>query len=148
MKQYLYLVVVMILGLAACRGSGADKTAQKSGAVTLLEQKVIAIHDEAMEKMGTIEKLNKRIDQTIAKLDQEEMLDEALANEADKLQEFLRNANKGMMDWMKAYKAPSMSKMSDSKATKYLTEEQQKIEKVGEMIQKAIQDGEDFLEKL
>lgn len=81
--------------------------------VKILQLEVEAIHDEPMQKLEELERM-----QSVAV----KLLEEANATRRDSLNQFIRNAeaaNEQMFEWMANYKAPDNS-MSTIDATNYL----------------------------
>lgn len=122
MKKYIILFVLPLALFAACQGNASNEEEK-----TELENKVMAIHDEAMAKMGDIYKLRRSL---------RSMRDTLEAQQADSSailpleQEItgLNMADEAMMQWMRQYKAPDT--LQHEQAMQYLQQELTKVERV------------------
>lgn len=109
-----------------------------------LEKEVMAIHDEAMLKMGTMKKLEREISSKLGTL--EESADSEKIKIGEAIQEALSEAEEGMMQWMRNYTTDEIT--SDEEKRAYLEKEKKSIQKVESAINKSISDAESFLETL
>ncbi len=82
-------ILALVLVIAAC----ADEQARENNR---LREEIIAVHDEAMEKIGSMYELEVKL-QTIPNTDplRQQSVDKAIAD--------LQQANKKMFDWMHQY---------------------------------------------
>ena len=89
------ILVLVLLAITAC----TDKQTRENNR---LREEIIAVHDEAMEKIGYMYELEVKL-QTIASADpqREKAIDKAIAN--------LQEANKKMFDWMHQYQTLAVS---------------------------------------
>jgi len=120
---------------------------QKKSAKDELYDKVMAIHDEIMPKMGDIMKYKKQLNKKLDKLTEEG----ADAN-ADKIAELtkavadLDNSHKEMMNWMHGFDPDFEGKVKEE-LMQYLKDQQKKIESVGELTNRALKNAEELLAK-
>jgi hypothetical protein len=133
--KFLLPIAFCFVALLSCT---PKKEAQK------VEQ-IMAIHDEAMAKMGYLEKLGTELSEkkrTLPDTDEAASEYEAILNA--KLA--LGKASDGMMTWMNEYKEPgSLSKKVNVEA--YLDEELKKVTIVQKDINQSIADAEKLLGK-
>ncbi|MEL7003799.1 MAG: hypothetical protein AAFN93_13835 [Bacteroidota bacterium] len=91
------LIVLLSIALAACSGTKEDNE------VTQLRKEVIAIHDEAMEQMGTMANLKSKLNDNP---------DSIKSEQYSKAAQSLDEAHNHMMAWMrnfaKEFPAPSL----------------------------------------
>lgn len=120
---------------------------QKKNAKDELYDKVMAVHDEIMPKMGNIMKYKKQLNEKLDKLTEEG----AEAN-TDKIAELtkavadLDNSHKEMMNWMHGFD-PDFEGMVKEDVMKYLDDQKNKIESVGELTNRALKNAEEILAK-
>lgn len=138
MKNTVILFIsVLIISLISC------KQEKKEDEKLTQMQEVMAIHDEVMPKMSTInsliEKLNAKVDTTETGL------------KYSKAAEDLKSANKTMMDWMVGFgeKFDSDEIMKGKALTdekkKWLDEEEKKVYALKEQINSSIKNAETLL---
>lgn len=101
-----------------------------------LADEVMAIHDEAMAKMTHMHELKLKLQDLQEK--------QGTSNEITTAIEDLQNAHKGMMQWMRAYKAPK-TPQELATAEPYLLQEKERIQKVSEAINSSIAKSEELL---
>lgn len=139
MKQRLLLTLLLLpFLLLACESEPAPEEEQPA-----LQDRVMAVHDEAMAKMDAIYQTKKALQEQQAALDSTkvELHEEIQARVAD-----LAAADEAMMSWMRNYKAPADP--STPEAQEYLQEEMVKIEAVREQMLTAIEASNQLLEEL
>ncbi len=138
MKNTVILFIsVLIISLISC------KQEKKEDEKLTQMQEVMAVHDEVMPKMSTInsliEKLNAKVDTTETGL------------KYSKAAEDLKSANKTMMDWMVGFgeKFDSDEIMKGKALTdekkKWLDEEEKKVYALKEQINSSIKNAETLL---
>jgi len=108
-----------------------------------LYEEVMAVHDEVMPKTGEIYQLKKDLQDKIAKTpdlvaDKKKQLDQIIAE--------LDSADHSMMDWMHKFN-PLPDSANQEKAREYLEDEMEKIKKVRELTNGAIQKAKDEVGK-
>lgn len=108
----------------------------------LLFDEVMVIHDEAMIEMSTLRKLAKKLEARVDSLqNMENTVDSIKIVELRNVVLMLREANKGMTDWMYDFK--QLSDTVDSEvAISYLTEQKILISKVKKEMFEAKTQGE------
>ncbi len=120
---------------------------KKKSAKDLLYDKVIAIHDEIMPKMGDIMKYKKQLSQK---------MDTLIAEGADQNVESIESlkktvkdleiSNDEMMNWMHQFN-PEFEDMTEKEIMDYLNDQKTKIEKVGKTTSEALTNAEKLLNK-
>ncbi len=101
-----------------------------------LADEVMAIHDEAMAKMTHMHELKLQLQDLQEK--------HGTSGERTVAIENLKSAHKGMMQWMRAYKAPKTEQKLQTAET-YLLQEKEKIREVIEAINTSIAESEKIL---
>ncbi len=146
MKKILLLFIALIF--TACRQSNGHKENERSRTNEnppewrKLKKETLAVHDSAMVYMTTLKKLQKELQKKL-----EETSDEKLKQEQEKALRALKDADKGMWDWMHAYKAPDEKQTSPDSLLRFFQQEHQKIVKVHQDILNAIKNAEELLQK-
>ncbi|MEN2281362.1 hypothetical protein AAGF08_04425 [Algoriphagus sp. SE2] len=99
MTRYIpFLTIVLLLLMNSCGPSVQDENLE-------MRKKIISIHDEVMPLMGKLKGLEKKANQEIESLQQEENPDTARIEELRALAIDLDAAYEGMFDWMHQYDA-------------------------------------------
>ena len=138
MKPTISLLLLIVMMFASCGE-------QKKNAKEELYEKVMAIHDEIMPKMGAIMKYKKQLNGKIDALIEED----ADAN-ADKIAELtkaiadLDNSHKEMMNWMHGFDPDFEGKVKEE-VMKYLKDQENKIESVAKITNNALKNAEELL---
>ena len=138
MKPTISLLLLIVMMFASCGE-------QKKNAKEELYEKVMAIHDEIMPKMGAIMKYKKQLNGKIDALIEED----ADAN-ADKIAELtkaiadLDNSHKEMMNWMHGFDPDFEGKVKEE-VMKYLKDQENKIESVAKITNNALKNAEALL---
>lgn len=131
MKKQLVQIALPLLLLTGCN-SGSSEATQKEE----LEANVMAIHDEAMAKMGDIYKLRRNfrsLRDTLEAQQADTVTLQAIQQQIDELNQ----ADEVMMVWMRNYKAPDS--LQHEQAMTYLQQELQKVERVQTVMDSTIQ---------
>lgn len=134
----LFLIVLLIF-------SSCDE--QKKSAKDELYEKVMAVHDEIMPKMGPIMKYKKQLNEKI-----DTHIKEGAETNADKIAELtqaiadLDNSHEVMMNWMHGFDN-DFEGMVNEEIMKYLNDQKKKIEQVGELTNRALKNAEELLAK-
>ena len=140
MKTNLPIIVIIIFLLFSC---GDDK---KEAQDQLLD-KVMAVHDEVMPKMGTIMKYKKQLQEKVDELVKEGAEEnEARIAEMKEAIEGLENSHESMMNWMRGFDVDFEGKVEEDIMT-YLNEQMTKIEEVGNITNSALKKAEDLLKE-
>ena len=140
MKRTLPIYLLLLLIFASC-GEKKDNTQKE------LLDKVLAVHDEVMPKMGDIMKYKKELNAKIDALI--EAGSEENANQIDtfkKAIEDLDNSHDGMMNWMHGFDRNFDSEVQEE-VIAYLKDQMTKIETVGKKTNTALKNAEELLIK-
>ncbi len=138
MKTTVSIILFTLLLVFAC----GDK---KKNTQEELHDKVMALHDEIMPKMGDIMKFKKQLNNKI-----DALIEEGSDANAEKITELrnvvedLENSHEGMMNWMREFDN-DFEGMVNEEVIKYLNEQVEKIEKVGESTNNALKKAEEVL---
>ena len=132
--------------MGSCNSISSENQDQESAKVTLLPSEVVyeeimKIHDDVMPKVKDINRLQKKLKATLETTD--------AATNKEEIQSILKQldeADKGMWDWMSAFKQPSKKSPQDS-IIQYLEQEKKTISKVSEDMLNSIATAEKYLEK-
>ncbi len=131
--------LILLFFVIGCKGNS-----EKEEGPTQME-KVMAVHDEVMPKMGTLAKYTAELK---AKVDTTEMGQKYEAAMKD-----LQNANKAMMDWMMGFgdRFDSDEILNGKELTaqkkEWLNEEEEKVEALREQINSSIKRAEELLKE-
>jgi hypothetical protein len=139
MKTILSLFLLPAVLLVSC---GEKKKEVKDE----LYDKVMAVHDEVMPKMGDIMKLKKQLKGKIDELSSEEVIDSAKISQLEQAIADLDNSHEGMMGWMHEFNN-NFDGMVNEEIMKYLNEQMDKIQKVGEVTNAALKNAQDKLDE-
>ncbi len=133
MKKNFVLLIVLGLALVAACTSQKSEEEQK---IESLKKEVIAVHDEAMARMGEIMRLKKEL-QTKAEADTTVEIQQTIQN--------LEAADEAMMNWMRGFKFPLTNNADEAADTtdvaakiEYLQQEKEKMEIIDQQMVKAI----------
>ncbi|RIJ42646.1 hypothetical protein [Pontibacter oryzae] len=132
MKRFFILAILPLALLAGCQ-NGASETEQKAE----LEGNVMAIHDEAMAKMGDIYKLRRQLRSLRDTLEQQAQPDSAAILALQQELSGLNQADEVMMQWMRQYKAPDT--LQHQQAMTYLQQELVKVTRVQTVMDSTLQ---------
>lgn len=125
MRMFLITVLSSFIIFGSCGNQVIDEN-------RLLAVEVMAVHDEAMAKMGYMHEL---------KLGLKEKGKDLSKGEVAAAIDSLQKAHKAMMEWMRSYKPPKTDAEFES-ARNYLLEEKEKITEVGRLINESIEQAE------
>jgi hypothetical protein len=132
-QSILFLIaIVLLLSPSACR----EQVDLES-----LEAATMAVHDEAMVDLSSMNRVKRQLKSQLAALD-------SLAPQRDSILDVLvaiEKADADMMDWMANYKKPG--KMPAAEAKAYLEDQKLKIEKNGVDIRTALERGQKLLQE-
>ena len=138
MKSTLSFFLIAIFIITSCGE-------QKKNTKDQLYDKVMAVHDEIMPKMGDIMKYKKQLKAKIAELvvaGQEE--NEAKIAELTKAVDDLENSHEEMMNWMREFDN-DFDGMVQEQVMAYLKDQMTKIENVGKATYTAIKNAQELL---
>jgi predicted transcriptional regulator len=131
-----FLIVVLLF--ASCGE-------QKKSAKDLLKEKVMAVHDEIMPKMGDIMKYKKELNAKINELAQAGIEENAYEIEMlKKAVTDLDNSHDEMMGWMHQYNN-DFEGMVEKEVMDYLNDQMKKIEDVAKTTNAALKSAEELL---
>ena len=137
MKTYLSLFLMITLFAVSC---GEKKKEAKDE----LYDKVMAVHDEIMPKMGDIMKYKKQLQEKVDALSAAEEIDSAKISELEQAIADLDHSHEEMMGWMRQFDN-DFEGMVNEDIMKYLNTQMDKIKKVGEVTNAALKNAEDML---
>jgi len=123
MKKYI-LFILFIGFFASCEEKAS------------LEEQVMAIHDEAMPRMGEVNAAKKEMRALLS-----QTKDSATVAEIIDIIDYLDAADEGMYAWMDAYKLPQ----EEAKKKSYLQRELKKVNKVKLDIDESIKQANEYL---
>lgn len=135
-----YIIISLFISLAiGCKENNKD------GVETSQMKRVIALHDEVMPKMSSMASLAGELSS------KEDSTEIGLKYRQARID--LQAANKGMMDWMQSFSSRfdgdeimNGKELSPTKK-QWLNEEEEKMEKIKEMMQTSIKNAKDLLGK-
>lgn len=137
MKKSIIILATLFL---SCNGGENQK-------LEILQDEVMAIHDEVMPKMGEIMSLKEQLNTSLAAIDSTKANYGAIKVASDSLTNLLTEADNNMMDWMDEYNADTLKAISVEDGIKYLMEEKSKIGAVKELTNKNIDAVKQYLKK-
>lgn len=145
--------VLFIAGLLAVGGVAGCKSDEN--AVKEAEEKVFAVHDDVMGKMGDIMTLKKQINQRVATIDSTKEAGSAAGTlrtdeereQAMRLRKNLTDADSVMMAWMSGYNGDTLTKLPADKALQYLSAQKDQIDDVKTKVNSSIEQARAFLGK-
>lgn len=138
MKTILPVFLFAFLFMSSC-------SEKKQPIQDALKDKVMAIHDEIMPKMGDIMKYKKELNAKIKALTEagsEENADQI--DELTKAVEGLENSHEGMMNWMHQYNSDFEDKVQEE-VMAYLKDQMTKIEDVAKTTNSALKKAEELM---
>lgn len=140
MKRTLPIFLLALIIIASC-GEKKDNTREE------LLNKVLAVHDEVMPKMGDIMKYKKELNAKIdALIDAGSEENEEQIATLQKAVEDLDNSHDDMMNWMHGFDRNFESEVQED-VIAYLKDQMTKIETVGKETNTALKNAEELLNK-
>lgn len=136
MKLILSILFISSMVLVSCE--------EKAKEPDLLYEKVMAVHDEIMPKMGDIMKLKKQLKEKVAELNASTEVDSVKISSLEMAIADLDNSHEEMMGWMRQFNR-DYEGMVNEEILKYLNDQKARIEKVGEVTAAAIQNAQEQL---
>lgn len=138
MKTNAIVILLAFFALAACKDEGKKK-------IDDLQDKVMAVHDEVMPKMGDLMKYKKQLKAKIDTLTSQGLEEnEAKIAQMEEAIMDLDNSHEQMMGWMREYN-PDFEGMVKEEVMEYLDDQMGKIENVGTMTNSAIKEAQKLL---
>ncbi len=141
MKAIIPLFLISLMIFTACGE-------QKKSAKDQLYDKVMAVHDEIMPKMGDMSKYKKQLNEKIERLVAEG--EEANADKVNELKDAvkgLENSHEEMMNWMREFDK-DFEGMVEKEIMDYLINQFKKIETVGKATNSAIDNATILIEEM
>ncbi len=145
---FLKLLYALLVGslLVSCASKNQettdDATEESTTALSALKDEVMAVHDEAMAKMGEMQTLESDIKTHLSGLDSAE--NASIIEEGMQKVQALSQASEGMMQWMRNYEPPS-SETPQAEAEAYLQQQKEAVTKVQEAIDQSLEEAKAFL---
>lgn len=145
MKTLQILCLLTLSAFAISCGSNAqEKQHQEEHQVY---NQVMAVHDEAMTKMGELSQINRRLKNKLAAIDTTQT---EQREEISKMIEKLEYADGGMMTWMAEFE--NLDKLREVKSHEeimaYLEAQQVKVNQVRDNMMNSMEEGKELLTKL
>lgn len=120
--KYLVPLTIVLFAVSACN---SDKKEQQA-----LFDEVMLVHDEVMPKMGNLRALASELSQRADSLAQDSLVDRsAQIDEMRSLSKNLKDANEGMMEWMRQFEQVEEG-TPHGEVMQYLSEQRKSIQKV------------------
>ncbi|MEM6264449.1 MAG: hypothetical protein AAGI38_18180 [Bacteroidota bacterium] len=145
MKYFVHILFTFLMGSVLVTACGpAEKELQDK-----LMGEVMAVHDEVMPKMGQIHELEKAVGSKITMLtaDSTAIPDSAMLATLQQVATNLKNADDGMMNWMREFEKPDPATQSHEEIMEYLTGEMVKVEEVKTSMLSAIEEANGLVSK-
>lgn len=140
MKAILPVFLISMIMFAAC---GEKKKSAKDQ----LYDKVMAVHDEVMPKMGDMSKYKKQLKAKIEELTEAGAdVNAEKIDELNKAVEGLENSHEEMMNWMREFDG-DFEGMVEKEIMDYLNDQIRKIESVAKTTNTALKSAEQLLKK-
>lgn len=144
------LFVAGLLAVSSVVSCKSDETAVKEA-----EEKVFAIHDDVMGKMGDMMKLKKQLNQRVTTIDSIGQAGSAAGTlradeeraQAMRLRKNLTDADSLMMAWMSGYNGDTLTKLPTDGAMQYLSAQKDQIDDVKTKVNSSIEQARAFLGK-
>lgn len=133
-----YLVFGLFIFLQSCGNKQVEEN-------KVLREKVIAVHDEVMPKMGQLKSFEKAALQKAEELESSETPDVDKINELKNLASELNQAYEGMFVWMRQYNNED-GEQTPEEVKVYLEEQMIQVTQVNETIKAALEKAEQLLE--
>ena len=112
----------------------------------LLYEEVMAVHDEAMAKMGTIRRLSRQLNDSIENTNANPMEQEEMINLYRNRLKELKDADGAMRLWMREFSAEGDS-LEGAERVAYLKEEKASMEEVARQMDQAIAEAQEALKE-
>ncbi|GAB3199521.1 succinate dehydrogenase flavin-adding protein (antitoxin of CptAB toxin-antitoxin module) [Pontibacter aydingkolensis] len=128
--------IILSLSLAFAILCGCSQGQSPKEQKEALEERVLAVHDTAMAKMGNIYKLRKGL-RTLRDTLETQQADSVTLNNLQTQIQLLNRADEAMMGWMRQYKTPAED-MPNEQVINYLQQELVKIKQVQTLMDSTI----------
>ncbi len=143
LSMYLWAAVALVL--FSCGGAATEQAAESMKSTAGLIDEVMAIHDDAMAKMGEMQSLETEIRSFLETANAEEMAD--LVAEGSQKAEALATAHESMMGWMRNYKKPETT-TAPEEIESYMNGQKEAIQKVQAEINTSLEEGRAFMQRV
>ena len=132
------LTAIALIALLSCN---SDKKEEQ-----MLFDEVMALHDEVMPKMGTLRSLANELSSKADSLSMDSLMDNSNSiNEMRSLSKSLKDANEGMMEWMRQYEQVEEG-TPHGEVMQYLQEQRKLVQKVREDMINSKENAEKYLQ--
>jgi hypothetical protein len=138
MKKIILLAIVVSF-------LGCNKQSDKN--LDLIQNEVMAIHDEVMPKMGDILNLKEKLNKQLTNTDSTKAEYVIIKSKIDSLKSQLVDADNQMMDWMNEYNVDTLMAINEEEGMKYLQAEKQKLTLIKAKTNQSIEAAKLFLKK-
>ncbi len=133
MKKFIYPLFFTLLFSFVTVGCNSNKSTE----VVAMENEIMRIHDEVMDKMGEVKKLQGKMEQVMIKSSKNDMGGAvAEVKKAQEARKDLGEAHDAMMTWMRQYNPDKHEEKE--KALAYLAEQEKNIIAVADKINNSI----------
>ncbi len=136
MKKFLWFLTAALL-IYACQGKQPQQET--------LFREVIEVHDAVMPRMGELMQLQQTLIERIEKLQQDSTQNQDSIAHLTALKEDVQQADRSMMEWMRAFDSEMEGMSQDEKIT-YLQQEQKKVESLRDEINTAISHAQEAVQ--
>ncbi|WP_296701978.1 hypothetical protein [Algoriphagus sp.] len=136
-RQIPFLIIVLLFFVSSCGQSTQDEN-------QLMRDRIISIHDEVMPLMGKLKSLEKKANQEIKSLEDEENANPERIVELKALVVDLDAAYEGMFDWMHQYEIEDGEK-SPEEVKEYLDDQLIKVTEVNSQFKEVLAKADELL---
>jgi hypothetical protein len=149
MRYAIYLIAI-ILFTSSCKSNEGDPAENQMSEFGQLQEQTLDLHDETMDKMGTLMDLSMEVEERM----KSENLSEEMIGKLEAAKIEMDNTHGAMMDWMKDY-STKFPFEADAPETEAELEQQMPvlqnlsndIKSVKSQTEKAIDDAKELLER-
>jgi hypothetical protein len=134
------LTIVILFSVLAC-----NKKTDKN--LELMQDEVMALHDEVMPKMGDIMSLKEQLNNNLAGIDSTKAGFKEKKAVSDTLKSKLAESDDQMMNWMNEYNVDTLRNINEDEGLKYLKAEKEKLTTIKLSTNKNIDAAKLFLKK-
>lgn len=136
LRNFLILLTITTISFAC----NSDKKEQQA-----LFEEVMLVHDEVMPKMGNLRALSTELSQKADSLALDSLVDNsAMVSEMRALSNNLKDANEGMMEWMRQFEQVEEG-TPHGEVIQYLSEQRKQIQKVRDDMLNSKEEAEKYL---
>ena len=144
LRKHFYLVIILLSTLVGFGCSDVEKKDQN-----ILKKEVIAVHDEVMPHLQTLEEYKEKLHKI-----EEALVNGDTSNSApvvSKIQDMtkeLGRSSEAMMNWMRSYQHQLPEDMEHTAVMEYLNEEKVKINEVKDRILNSMNAADSLIKEL